>query len=139
MTDTSIDTLETSYDTTTVSQTTDTTLSEDDDDELLALRIAALESIKLQKSKASEKVAKAEEVDKPAHHFVVKSHPKRSNLLSIVTCEEDQEEQVLEKRLSPPPLTMPYFDPTRPPPGLPRPRDRFSPLPPLRRSRSPMY
>jgi len=56
MTDTSIDTLETSYDTTTVSQTTDTTLSEDDDDELLALRIAALESIKLQKSKASEKL-----------------------------------------------------------------------------------
>ena len=79
-----------SYDTTTVSQTTDTTLSEDDDDELLALRIAALESIKLQKSKASEKVAKAkaEEVDKPAQQFVVKSHPKRSNLLSIVTCDQ---------------------------------------------------
>jgi len=141
MTDTSMDTLETSYDTTTVSQTTDTTLSEDDDDELLALRIAALESIKLQKSKAaSEKVSKAEEIDKPAQQFVVKSHPKRSNLLSIVTCEEEQEELVPDKRLSPPPLTMPYFDPTRPPPGLPRPRDRFSPPPNLfRRSRSPMY
>merc|ERR1719422_2145626 len=135
MTDTSLDTLETSYDTTTLSQTTDTTKSDDDDDELLALRIAALESIKLQKAKPQQKVSKQTEEEKP--DFVIKSHPKRSNLLSIVTCEEPEPE-VPNKSSSPPPASIPYFDPTRPPPrfGL---GPRLSRSPFGRRSRSPGF
>merc|ERR1719422_2672444 len=135
MTDTSLDTLETSYDTTTLSQTTDTTKSDDDDDELLALRIAALASIKLQKAKPQPKVSKQAEEEKP--DFVIKSHPKRSNLLSIVTCEEPEPEAP-NKSSSPPPASIPYFDPTRPPPGFGL-GPRLSRSPFGRRSRSPGF
>ena len=85
-----------SYDTTTASQPTDTTLSDDDDDELLALRIAALESIKLQKTKPTatppkqtKQTEREEDGEKP--EFQIKKHSVRSNLLSIVTHEEEQE------------------------------------------------
>lgn len=138
MGDTSLETLDSSSLDTSTSQTE--AASDDEDDELLALRIAALESIKLKESKlASMKVSAAQQPKKP--DFVIKSHPKRSNLLSIVTCEEEYETSLPQKQSSPPTVT-PYFDPTRPPPGFARnspPPRRFSSRspPPIRFSRSP--
>lgn len=138
MTDTSF---ESSYDksTTLTGTDTNTTMSDDEDDELLALRIAALESIKLQKSKpqAAKSASRSPETEKP--DFVIKSHPKRSNLLSIVTCEDEQESGLPAKRSSPSPAPapLPFFDPTRPPPGFVQ--NRFSRSPFSRRSRSPLY
>ena len=57
-----------------MSQTTDTTKSDDDDDELLALRIAALESIKLQKFKANsmERGVPAQSLTMHCGSFVVR-------------------------------------------------------------------
>ena len=124
-----------SYDKSTTLTDTNTTVSDDEDDELLALRIAALESIKLQKVQARSQSPEKEKPD-----FVIKSHPKNGNLLSIVTCVEEQERPNRGpplKRLSPPPAPLPYFDPTRPPPGFGQ--NRFSRSPFSRRSRSPMY
>jgi len=138
MGDSSLDTLESSLDTST-SQTE--AASDDEDDELLALRIAALESIKLKESKlASSKVKATQQPKKP--DFVIKSHPKRSNLLSIVTCEEEYETSLPNKQSQQsPPTVTPFFDPTRPPPGFARnspPPRRYSRSPPSRRySRSP--
>ena len=123
-----------SYDTNTVSQT-DTTLSDDEDDELLALRIAALESIKLQKSKAAAAKQSSKKTEEEKPDFVIKPHANRSNLLSIVTCEDEKEVATDKKESSSPPL-IPYFDPTRPPPGFNRgSAGRISPF--SRRSRSP--
>jgi len=139
MGDTSLETCESSLDTST-SQTE--AASDDEDDELLALRIAALESIKLKESKLASTKVPASQPKKP--DFVIKSHPGRSNLLSIVTCEEEYEASHPPHKHSPPTVT-PFFDPTRPPPGFARnspplqrrPSSR-SPLPPSRRySRSP--
>lgn len=114
-----------------------TTVSDDEDDELLALRIAALESIKLQKSKppAEKSTSRSPETEKP--DFVIKSHPKRSNLLSIVTCEDEQDGGNPGERGSTAPAPLPFFDPTRPPPGFGQ--NRFSKSPFSRRSRSPVY
>eukprot|EP00092_Neocalanus_flemingeri_P025905 GFUD01028072.1.p1 GENE.GFUD01028072.1~~GFUD01028072.1.p1 ORF type:complete len:945 (-),score=288.83 GFUD01028072.1:723-3557(-) len=138
MGDTSLETFDSSLDTST-SQTE--AASDDEDDELLALRIAALESIKLKEAKlASSKAAASQQPKKP--DFVIKSHPKRSNLLSIVTCEEEYETSLPHKQ-SPPQTVTPFFDPTRPPPGFarnsPPPSRRFSRSPPPSRrfSRSP--
>lgn len=141
MGDTSLETCESSLDTST-SQTE--AASDDEDDELLALRIAALESIKLKESKlASSKVPATQQSKKP--DFVIKSHPKRSNLLSIVTHEEEFETSHGDHpphKHSPPPTVTPFFDPTRPPPGFarnspPASQRRFSRSPPRRYSRSP--
>lgn len=144
MTDTSLDTLETSYDTNTASQPTDTTLSDDDDDELLALRIAALESIKLQKAKPSplKETAKQPEADGDKPEFQIKKHSIRSNLLSIVTHNEEQETAVPPpSNLNPeaaPFIPVPvHFDPSRPPPGFGGRGGQLLPFPP--RPRSPGY
>ena len=118
---------------------TNTTVSDDEDDELLALRIAALESIKLQKAKPPTAKSPSRSPGSEKPDFVIKSHPKRSNLLSIVTCQDEQDGAggPPALRVSPPPAPLPYFDPTRPPPGFGQ--KRFSRSPFSRRSRSPMY
>lgn len=134
MCDTSLDTCESSLET---SNSQIETASDDEDDELLALRIAALESIRLKESKAvPSKTTVVNSSKKP--DFVIKSHPKRSNLLSIVTCEEEYEASHSVSEKSPPPIT-PFFDPTRPPPGYARksPPPRFIRSPGRRMSRSP--
>ena len=77
--------------------------SDDEDDELLALRIAALESIKLKESKLASTKVPASQPKKP--DFVIKSHPGRSNLLSIVTCEEEYEASHPPHKHSPPTVT----------------------------------
>ena len=52
---------------------------------------------------------------------MIKPHARRGNLLSIVTCED---EEARKRSASPPPglnpNAVPYFDPTRPPPGFGR-------------------
>jgi len=134
MCDTSLETCESSLET---SNSQIETASDDEDDELLALRIAALESIRLKETKAvPSKTTVVNSLKKP--DFVIKSHPKRSNLLSIVTCEEEYEASHSVSEKSPPPIT-PYFDPTRPPPGYARksPPPRFIRSPGRRMSRSP--
>jgi len=127
MGDTSLETCESSLDTST-SQTE--AASDDEDEELLALRIAALESIKL-KELASKAPTASQESKKP--DFVIKSHPKRSNLRCIVTCEDEYEASQQPPKHSPP-VVAPFFDPTRPPPGFAR---NSPPLRRLSRSRSP--
>jgi len=134
MCDTSLETCESSLET---SNSQIETASDDEDDELLALRIAALESIRLKESKAvPSKTTVVNSSKKP--DFVIKSHPKRSNLLSIVTCEEEYEASHSVSEKSPPPIT-PFFDPTRPPPGYARksPPPRYTRSPGRRMSRSP--
>jgi len=136
---------ESSLDTTATSQDQ---ASDDEDDELLALRIAALESIKIKEAKAKADAKKPE--------FLIKSHPARGNLVSIVTCEDELQQGVevkqqrngskLSNRLgSPPPSipapVLPVFDKTRPPPGFASEAFVSEPLipfpPPRRFSRSP--
>ena len=138
-----------SYDTNTASQPTDTTLSDDDDDELLALRIAALESIKLQKAKPppQKEATKQTERDEDKPEFQIKKHSIRSNLLSIVTHDEDQE-TVIPPPSSLNPEAVPFipvpvnFDPSRPPPGFGGRGGQLLPFPPPRlpgrRVRSPI-
>ena len=126
--------------------------SDDEDEELLALRIAALESIKLKELASKQPAATQKESKKP--DFVIKSHPKRSNLRCIVTCEEEYEAASQHQPKHSPPVVTPFFDPTRPPPGFARnspptvrrssrspiPRRYSSRSPPPRwRSRSPQY
>ena len=116
--------------------------SDDDDDELLALRIAALESIKIKEARAAkEQSAKA----KPG--FLIQSHPARNNLVSIVTNEEDIDSVTKPKTRPSPPAPaklVPVFDPSRPPPGcfaappqLPGDLPLLPFPPPARYSRSP--
>ena len=128
-----------SYDTNTASQPTDTTLSDDDDDELLALRIAALESIKLQKAKPppQKEATKQTEGDEDRPEFQIKKHSIRSNLLSIVTHDEEQE-TVVPPPSSLNPEAVPFipvpvnFDPSRPPPGFGGRGGQLLPFPPPR-------
>ena len=54
-----------------------------------------------------------------------------------MTCEDDQEAAAPALPGSTPPAPLPYFDPTRPPPGFGQ--NRFSRSPFSRRSRSPLY
>jgi len=128
MGDTSLETCESSLDTST-SQTE--AASDDEDEELLALRIAALESIKLKELASKQPTATQDESKKP--DFVIKSHPKRSNLRCIVTCEDEYEASQPQPKHSPP-IVTPFFDPTRPPPGF----ARNSPPTVRRSSRSPI-
>jgi len=130
-----------------VSESTMTTADEDEDDELLILRIAALESIRLKKEKREkeeeEAAAKArlaapvkEDVSRPPPEFVIKSHPRRTNLVAIVTQEEE-----VARSLEPPEriATPPPFNINSPPPSPVRFRDPmpdFSKPPPNFRSRS---
>jgi len=132
-----------------VSESTTTTVAgdEDEDDELLILRIAALESIRLKKEKREkeeeEAAAKArlaapvkEDVSRPPPEFVIKSHPRRTNLVAIVTQEEE-----VARSLEPPEriATPPPFNINSPPPSPVRFRDPmpdFSKPPPNFRSRS---
>lgn len=134
MGDTSLETFDSSLETST-SQTD--AASDDEDDELLALRIAALESIKLKESKQANKTPVLPQKPKKPD-FVIKSHPKRSNLLSIVTCEEEYETSIPRKQCNVPSVA-PFFDPTVPPPGFARksPPARYSRSPARRYSRSP--
>ena len=148
-----------SLDTTATSQEQ---ASDDEDDELLALRIAALESIKIKEAKVflfhvyglliNSQQAKAD-AKKP--EFLIKSHPARGNLVSIVTCEDELKQGGEAKRngsklqsnrlASPPPSlpppVLPVFDRTRPPPGFGGEvfvSEPLIPFPPPRRfSRSP--
>jgi len=140
----SVDSQESSLDTTATSQEQ---ASDDEDDELLALRIAALESIKIKEAKAKADAKKPE--------FMIKSHPARGNLVSIVTCEDELKQGGEAKRngsklqsnrlASPPPSlpppVLPVFDRTRPPPGFGGEvfvSEPLIPFPPPRRfSRSP--
>jgi len=140
----SVDSQESSLDTTATSQEQ---ASDDEDDELLALRIAALESIKIKEAKAKADAKKPE--------FLIKSHPARGNLVSIVTCEDELKQGGEAKRngsklqsnrlASPPPSlpppVLPVFDRTRPPPGFGGEvfvSEPLIPFPPPRRfSRSP--
>ena len=85
--------------------------------------------------------------------FVIKSHPARGNLVSIVTCEDEitrgetkRNGSKLSNRLASPPASLPppvlpVFDRTRPPPGFGGEvfvSEPLIPFPPPRRfSRSP--
>jgi len=142
MADSSLDTNDSSLAT---SSRTPTGSSDDEDDELLALRIAALESIKVKEAKAeAANNRKKFESEAPPRkpEFIIKSHNRNKNLLSIVTCEQEIEKTIAPKPKSPqkkddPPAVLPppEFDASRPPPGYLGPRYTVSPPP--RWSRSP--